>query len=42
MRERVRRMPGFEVIEMATGHFPMVSQPPQLTALRLRLRLASG
>ena len=40
MRERVRRMPGFEVFEMATGHFPMVSQPQQLTALLLRL--ASG
>ena len=27
MRERVRRLPGFDIIEMATGHCPMVSQP---------------
>jgi pimeloyl-ACP methyl ester carboxylesterase len=30
MRERVRRLPGFQVIEMATGHCPMVSQPDGL------------
>ena len=27
IRERVRALPGFEVVEMATGHCPMVSQP---------------
>lgn len=30
MRERVRSLPGFAVIEMATGHCPMVSQPALL------------
>ena len=30
MRERVRQLPGFEVIEMPTGHFPMVSMPQAL------------
>jgi pimeloyl-ACP methyl ester carboxylesterase len=32
MRERVRTLPGFEVVEMATGHCPMVSQPEGLVA----------
>ena len=30
MRERVRRMPGFEVVEIATGHCPMVTEPAKL------------
>jgi pimeloyl-ACP methyl ester carboxylesterase len=30
MRERVRQMPGFEVVELPTGHFPMVSTPQAL------------
>lgn len=30
MHERVRQLPGFEVIEMAIGHCPMVSAPGTL------------
>jgi pimeloyl-ACP methyl ester carboxylesterase len=30
MRARVRQLPGFAVIEMATGHCPMVSEPQAL------------
>jgi len=30
MRERVRRLPGFKVVEIATGHCPMVSAPQAL------------
>ena len=30
MRQRVRALPGFEIIEMATGHFPMLTQPDLL------------
>ena len=37
MRERVRALPGFKVIEMATGHFPMVSEPAALLQHLLRL-----
>ena len=37
MRTRVRQTPGFEVIEMATGHCPMVSEPQALVAHLLRL-----
>jgi len=37
MRERVRQMPGFEVLEMPTGHCPMVSEPQALVELLLRL-----
>lgn len=32
MRERVRREPGWRVVEMATGHDPMVSAPEALAA----------
>jgi hypothetical protein len=32
MRERVRQLPGFAVIEMVTGHCPMVSEPQTLVA----------
>jgi pimeloyl-ACP methyl ester carboxylesterase len=39
MRERVRRMPGFRVVEMATGHCPMVTEPAALVRL---LRAASN
>jgi len=35
MRRRVRQLPGWRVLEMATGHFPMVSQPQQLVRLLL-------
>ncbi len=30
MRERVRQLPGFRVVEMKTGHCPMVSAPLEL------------
>lgn len=30
MRERVRSLPGFEVVTIATGHCPMVSAPQEL------------
>ena len=30
MRERVRKTPGFKVVEIATGHCPMVSAPQEL------------
>jgi len=30
MRERVRAEPGWHVVEIATGHLPMVSAPPAL------------
>ena len=30
MRTRVRAMPGFEVVEIATGHCPMVTEPAAL------------
>jgi pimeloyl-ACP methyl ester carboxylesterase len=35
MRERVRREPGWRVVEMATGHDPMVSAPEALVGLLL-------
>jgi pimeloyl-ACP methyl ester carboxylesterase len=37
MRTRVRQTPGFEVIEIATGHCPMVSEPQALVGHLLRL-----
>lgn len=37
MRDRVRRLPGFQVVEMATGHCPMVSQPERLVQQLLTL-----
>ncbi len=37
MRERVRRLPGFDVIEMATGHCPMVTEPAALVGHLLAL-----
>ncbi|MEO8134932.1 MAG: alpha/beta hydrolase [Betaproteobacteria bacterium] len=36
MRRRVRTEPGWRVIEMATGHDPMVSMPVELAAVLLR------
>ena len=37
MRQRVRQLPGFEIIEMATGHCPMVSAPGALVEHLLAL-----
>jgi pimeloyl-ACP methyl ester carboxylesterase len=37
MRERVRALPGFTVVEMPTGHFPMVTQPQALVRLLLAM-----
>lgn len=31
MRQRVRQLPGWQVVTMATGHFPMLTQPQALT-----------
>lgn len=36
-RQRVRSEPGWQVLEMATGHDPMVSAPQELAALLLGL-----
>jgi pimeloyl-ACP methyl ester carboxylesterase len=30
MRTRVRAMPGFQVVELPTGHCPMVTEPAAL------------
>jgi pimeloyl-ACP methyl ester carboxylesterase len=35
MRVRVRQQPGWRIVEMATGHFPMVTMPADLTACLL-------
>jgi len=35
MRERVRREPGWQVVELATGHDPMISAPKALVKLLL-------
>jgi pimeloyl-ACP methyl ester carboxylesterase len=35
MRVRVRQQPGWRIVEMATGHFPMVTMPTDLTACLL-------
>jgi pimeloyl-ACP methyl ester carboxylesterase len=32
MRVRVRQQPGWRIVEMATGHFPMVTMPAELTS----------
>lgn len=32
MRVRVRQQPGWRIVEMATGHFPMVTMPQELAA----------
>jgi hypothetical protein len=33
MRQRVRQQPGWRVVELATGHCPMVSAPDDLVRL---------
>jgi pimeloyl-ACP methyl ester carboxylesterase len=38
MRERVRREPGWRVVELATGHDPMVSTPDELARVLLSCR----
>ena len=40
MRQRVRELPRWQVVEMATGHFPMVTQPELLA--RHLLAFAAG
>lgn len=40
MRERVRRQPGWQVLEIATGHDAMISAPQEL--LRLLLSMTSA
>jgi pimeloyl-ACP methyl ester carboxylesterase len=35
MRRRVRQQPGWQVVEMACGHFPMLQQPDALARLLL-------
>jgi pimeloyl-ACP methyl ester carboxylesterase len=35
MRQRVRQLPGFKVVELATGHCPMVTEPDALVRLLL-------
>jgi pimeloyl-ACP methyl ester carboxylesterase len=35
MRQRVRQLPGFKVVELATGHCPMVTAPEALVRLLL-------
>ncbi|HET9975796.1 MAG TPA: alpha/beta hydrolase, partial [Burkholderiaceae bacterium] len=37
MRQRVRAQPGWRIVEIATGHFPMVSAPAQLLDALLTL-----
>lgn len=41
-RARVRAEPGWQVLEMATGHDPMVSEPTALAELLLRIHRASA
>ena len=42
MRERVRAMPGLKLIEMQTGHCPMVTEPQLLVQHLLALAAAPG
>jgi hypothetical protein len=37
MRQRVRAEPGWEVLELATGHDPMVSEPRRLTDMLIAI-----
>jgi pimeloyl-ACP methyl ester carboxylesterase len=39
-RRRAREQPGWQVVEMATGHFPMVARPDELVARLLRFAAA--
>jgi hypothetical protein len=41
-RARVRAEPGWQVLEMATGHDPMVSEPKALAGLLLGIHRASA
>lgn len=41
-RQRVRSEPGWQVLEMATGHDPMVSEPKALADLLLNIHQASA
>lgn len=41
-RERVRREPGWQVLELATGHDPMVSEPQALADMLLGIHRASA
>ncbi len=41
-RVRVRQEPGWQVLEMATGHDPMVSEPKALTDLLLGIQRAAA
>jgi hypothetical protein len=36
-RERVRTQPGWEVVELATGHDPMISAPDELADVLVRV-----
>ncbi len=40
-RKRVRSEPGWQVLELATGHDPMVSEPAKLSALLLDIHQAA-
>lgn len=40
-RQRVRREPGWQVLELATGHDPMVSEPQALAELLLGIQRAA-
>jgi pimeloyl-ACP methyl ester carboxylesterase len=42
MRERVRREPGWQVLEIATGHDAMISAPDELLRMLLSLADATG
>ena len=37
MRQRVRQEPGWRVLEMATGHDPMISQPEAFSDMLIAL-----
>ncbi|WP_382157765.1 alpha/beta fold hydrolase [Hydrogenophaga sp. ANAO-22] len=41
-RERVRREPGWQVLELATGHDPMVSEPQALAEMLLDIHRAAA
>jgi len=37
MRERVRREPGWEVLALATGHYPQISQSESLSDILITI-----
>ncbi len=41
MRRRVREEAGWNVVELRTGHDPMVSEPEELTAILLAVEVCS-